>query len=456
MSGMSFSRLSFFLFLLSSMTLSAQDLTTPMLTHTWQSTFSNPALYGQQPGQITIGLPGVSNDLAAENITYNELLYTENGRRILDLNSLPDLLSERNGIRNDFTLETIGASLRGDRLSAGVYHRLRAFGEADYPKTLVQVIAQGNAQFIGQSVEIAPLGFATSYHEIALGASYAITDNIHFGARIKYLSGIADLRTTLDGSLQLSTGEENFALTLDQDLTINTAGTIDYNGLDDINVNYDLNRIETDDLFSDNNGLAFDLGLFADFGPLHLQAAANDLGARIDWSNDVSNLRLEGIDEFSGLDILEQLLQDSVSFAGAIDSLRAQFEPAEDNNAYRSDLPSTYLIGGEYDVTERLTAGVLLVHYNRTINSETAFAINARYEVIEQLTVGLNFNSRRGAAANLGMHLLANIGPVNLLATTDNLLTVFRQKDSSRAAVRLGAALSFGAPKAKKKVEGKE
>ncbi len=426
--------------------LAAQDLTAPLLSDSWQATFSNPALYGQAKGRFTVGLPGVYNDLYAENITYNQLLLTENGRRILDLNRLPGLLSDRNELRNDFSFETIGVGLRGDRFSLGLYHRLRVLGQADYPKTLVQLAAQGNAQFIGQSVEIAPLGYVTSFHEVGLGASFVINENIHFGARVKYLSGVADVRTGGAGSLRLTTGEENYALTLDQDLTVNTAGTIEYNGLDDVGVNYDLNRIETDDIFSENNGVAFDLGLFADFGKIRGQLAATDLGGRIDWTNQVTNFRLEGTDEFSGLDILAELLEDSLSFTAALDSLQVTFEPTENNDAYRSKLPATYLIGGEYDVTDRLTAGLLIVHYDRALDAETAFAISGRYQVLDELTVGLNYNARKGASANLGAHLYAQIGPVNLLASTDNLLTVFNQKDNSRAGVRLGASLSIGQP----------
>lgn len=434
-------------------TLCAQDLTVPLLSDSWQATFSNPALYGQAKGRFTLGLPGISNDLYAENVTYNELLLNENGRRVLDLNRLPGLLADRNELRDDFSVETLGVGMRGDRFSLGLYHRLRAAGQADYPKTLAQLVVQGNAQFVGQTIEFAPLIFGTSYHEIGLGTSVAITENIHLGARIKYLSGIADVRTGASASLQLTTGEENYALTLDQDLTLNTAGTVNYNGLDDVGINYDFNRIETDDIFSENNGIAFDFGLFATFGKVRLQAAANDLGGKINWTNDVTSFRLQGSDEFSGLDILAQVLEDSLSFTAALDSLQLTFEPTEDNAPYDGKLASTYLIGGEYDITDRLTAGLLIVHYERPLSSETAFALSARYRIIEQLTLGLNYNARKNAATNFGAHVYAHLGPVNLVASTDNLLTVFRQKDSSRAGVRLGVSLSLSG---EKKVEVKE
>lgn len=426
-----------------------QDLTTPLLSGSWQATFSNPALYGNLPGRLTIGLPGAMNDLAVENITYNDLLSLEDDQRVLNLSLLSGLLEDRNELRDDFSVETIGVGLRGDRWSLGLAHRLRARGELDYPKTLIQLVAEGNAQFIGQTIEIAPLGFVSSFHEIGLGASYRLTDKIFLGGRVKYLSGVADVRTLDAGSLRLTTGEENFALFLEQDLTLNSAGAIDYDGADNINVNYDLNRLRTDQLFSGNNGIAFDLGLFADLGKVRLQAAANDIGGTISWENEVTNLEFRGTDAFTGLDVLEDFFEDSVSFSGAIDSLRSEFEPTENNASYTSELYSTYLLGGEFDVTDRLTAGLLVAHYSRPRAAETAVALSARYRVLDGLTVGLNYNARRNAAANVGLHLLAKVGPVHLLAATDNLLTVFRQKDSTRSGFRLGSSLSFGGVKEK-------
>lgn len=423
---------------------SAQDLTAPLISNSWQATFSNPALYGQLDGRLTIGLPGVSNDLAIENVTYNDLVTLNGGDQILNLSNIPLLLEDRNEVRNDFSAETLGVGLRGDRFSVGLSHRLRAGGELDYPKTLIQLVAEGNAQFIGQTIEIAPLGSVTSFHELAAGLSYAITDKIHLGGRIKYLSGIADVRTATGGSLRLTTGEENFALTLDQDLTVNSAGSIDYDGADEVNINFNLNRLRTDQLFSGNNGIAFDLGLFADLGKLRLQAAANDLGGKITWESEVTNLEFSGTDAFSGLDVLEQFFTDSVSFSNAVDSLRFEFEPTENNVAYTSNLSSTYLLGGEFDITDRLTAGLLVAYYDRLQTSETAFALSARYRLLDQLTVGINYNARRNAAANVGLHAFVDVGPVQLLLATDNLVTVFRQKDSTRAGFRLGAALAFG------------
>ncbi len=432
------------MFLLLSLPMTGQDITTPLMSETWQATFSNPALYGNMLGTMTIGLPGVHNDLRLENITYNELLAVENGVRIIDLNQVPDLLAERNEIRNDFTLETVGFGIQGDRFSFGLSHRLRAGGAINYPRTLIELAAEGNAQFIGQTVEIAPFGYASSFHEFGFGASHSFGKILCIGARVKYLSGVADISTNENASLQLTTGEDNFALSLAQDVQLNTSGIANYAGLDNIDVDLNFDNLGLEEFFNGNSGLAYDVGAFMDLGRIRLQAAANDLGAAITWKNDVTNLDFRGTDEFRGLDVLEQFLEDSISFAGVLDTLQAIFEPVESNEDYKTNIATTYILGGEFDLTERLTLGGILVHYDRPQASETAFGLQARYRFFEPLTLGVSYTSRESGSSNLGMNILANLGPFQLLASTDNLLTVFQQRDSSEANFRIGSSLLIG------------
>ena len=423
----------------------AQDATTPLLTGSWQATYSNPALYGNLPGRLVIGGPGVVNDLYSENLTYNDVVgMRSSDQRILNLVGLAGLLDERNELRDDLTVETLGLGLRGDRLSFGLYHRMRAYGELDYPRNLIQVVAEGNAQFIGQTIEIAPRPVVTNYHEVGFGASYRITDRLHLGARVKYLGGIADFRTDPNASLGLTTGEENFALTLEQQLVLNTSGVIEYDGLDATSFDFSFGQLRSERLFSGNSGVAFDVGVFVDLDNVRLQAAANDLGASINWEEDVTTLTFSGSSAFSGLDVLEQLFEDTISFSGALDSLLTTFEPTESAAPYSTSLPASYLLGAEYDLTERLTAGVLLTYFDRPRTPETAVAVSARYRLIDELTVGVNYNARRNVAANLGLQLFSDFGPFQFLAATDNVLTVFRLKDSNKSGFRLGATLVLG------------
>lgn len=424
-------------------TLSAQDLATPLLRGSWQSTFANPALYSQLEGELTIGLPGLSNEFHIENVSVEELVGTRDGRRLLDLSALPGLLEERNQISDFFVLETIGIGLRGDRLSAGAYHRLHTNGSFDYNRNLIRLIAEGNAQFIGQTVDITPFGTAVGYHELGLGLAFDVTDKIAIGGRIKYLSGIEGVRIQEGSRLSLTTGEDNFALSLDQDAVVNSSGIVDFESLDDIQINLDLLDVDSGPLFNENNGLAFDVGIHLDFDNLRIQAAANDLGAKIDWTQNVSNLTFSGVSEFTGLDILRQVLDDSVSFTVAVDSLNDIFSPTEDNNAWSYSIGAHYLLGAEFDVDDKLTVGAMVLYRDRFLGGAPAVMVSGRYQFLNWLAAGVHYNYRDGSAANLGANLYLTPGPVQFFAGTDNLTNIFGSSGGTRSSVRLGLALAF-------------
>lgn len=421
----------------------AQDLTAPLLDRSWEATLTNPALYARLEGRLTLSLPGLANELAAENVTVDELLRSESGRRILDLTRLPALLDERNRITNDLSVQTLGVGLKGDRWSAGIHHRVRSRVGVDYPRSLVRLLAEGNGAAIGQTLEVAPFGAATSYHELALGLGYRLTDELTLGARVKYLNGISDVRSRRDGRLALTTGEDNFALRLEQDYRLNSSGVITFNGLGDVDVDYDRDELSLGELLNRNSGVAYDLGLSYADDRLRLQATANDLGGRIRWTQRPTNLTFSGTSTFTGLDALRDLLNDSLSLDGALDSLDAVLSPTRTNEAYTATGGATFLLGGEYQLRERLSVGLLLRYQQRFLGDRPGAALSARYALLPWVTAGANLNYVRDFGLRLGLHTYLTPGPLRLLAATDNLFALFSGGGGSRASLRLGLSLSI-------------
>ncbi|MEM8909973.1 MAG: DUF5723 family protein, partial [Bacteroidota bacterium] len=189
------------------------DLSSLMLTDSWQAMNANPAL--QTPG-LTINLPGVYNNLWITNVTYSDLVVEQNGQTVLDISNAIDQLEDRNFLREDLDIETIGVGFTIGKLGLSLGHRIRLNSILDYPKTLPQLIWEGNAQFIGQSVDFAPIIDLTVYHELALGASFQVTDNIQVGGRIKYLGGGASINTERS-QLTLNTSDDIYQLSMDAD-----------------------------------------------------------------------------------------------------------------------------------------------------------------------------------------------------------------------------------------------
>ncbi|THH37883.1 DUF5723 family protein [Neolewinella litorea] len=425
--------------------LSAQNLTAPLLSGSWQSTYHNPAMLHFLPGTFTLGLPGVANDLQLENITYNDLFVDVGGQRVLSLSAVSALTDDRNDVQDVFSIETVGLAFRRGRLALSAYHRLRVEGQAQYRGALVDLFVLGNAPFIGTTVEISPQGQVVGFQELGLGASYAVNDVIALGGRLKYLAGVSSISTDEGASLRLTTGSENYALTLEQDLTLRTVGALTYEGqLNEIGFDYNPNRLAPGDLFSGNTGVAFDVGVAVNLDRLRLNLSATDLGAAISWKNDVTTLRFSGSDTFTGLDVLSDLLSDSVSLDSALDSLLVTFDPEQRSDPYRTELSPRFYLGGEYDLTKRLTAGALLVVEDRLGKTTPAVAVTGRYAATDWLRVGLNVNHRSGLGTNVGLHLYATPGRVQLFVSSDKLLTLLSTGSPALSGIRLGAALTLG------------
>ena len=425
--------------------LGAQNLTAPLLAGSWQSTYHNPAMVHFLPGKLTLGLPGIANDLRLQNLQYGDVFNRVAGERILNLDAWSLLVEDQNAIQDVYSIETLGLAVQTGRLGISGYHRLRVQGEAEYSSDLVDLLAIGNAPFIGRTVELAPRGELTSWQEIGLGLSYAINDKIALGGRVKYLAGVSNIQIADGGSLRLRTAEENFALSIEQNFTLNTVRAIDYSSLNDIGLLYDPNRLTPADLFGGNTGIAIDFGVAINLDRLRLNASVTDLGASINWTEEITNLRFVGTESFTGLDILQDVLRDSVSLDAAVDSLTLTFSPEEAAASYRTNLAASYWVGGEYDLSERITLGAMVAIEDRLGEAQPALALLGRYTFNDWLQAGLNLNHRTGIRTNLGLHVYATPGArFRLFASSDKFFTLLTTGNTAVAGVRLGAALQLG------------
>ncbi len=429
----------FFLLLTFSLT-GQQELGTHLMRGVWQASYSNPALVPD--AKIVVGLPGLYQNLGLTGITYNEVVVEENGSRYIDLNRAVDALDEDNFIRENFTFETLSLGLRFGRLTLSAGHRLHFNAYANYPKTLIQLIAQGNAQFIGQTVDIGHDYQLGGYNELYLGAAVEVGFGLTVGGRFKLLNGFADISTDRN-DLTLFTSDEAYELTLNADYRINTTGSLDYDGFRDITFNYDFTDFEAGDLFSINSGYAFDFGARYEIGPLDIAVSILDLG-KINWEEESANYSLAGAFEYQGLDIARQVLEDSTDFGSAIDTLAEKYEFVETNNTYETDLGPRFYLSGTYQLTPRLRLGGVFYTESYRNESFTAVALAANAQVSRLLAVGGLYAIRNNRFDNLGLNAAFTLGPAQLMFATDNLLTVFRPLDSNSMNFRLGINLVFG------------
>ncbi len=427
-----------------------QELGTHFMQGYWQSTNTNPSFMPNS--RIVIGLPGVYNNLLVTNVTFSDILVEdENGNNRIDVKNAISQLGDNNFIREDLDIETVSVGWQLGNLMLSIGHKLRFNSFINYPKAFPQLVWEGNAQFVGQTVEFSPDIQASAYHEIALGGAYRL-GNISIGGRVKLLSGVSDVSTDRT-QLSLYTSDDIYQLNLDADFRVNTSGALFYNGFDDLVIDFNFGRFETKNFLSKNSGIAFDLGASAQFGKLGLAASVIDIG-EITWKDEVKNYSLLGDYEYEGLDIAREVLEDSTDIGSALDTLQAIYEPTETTNSYRTKLPGRVYLSATYQLSEKLQLGGLF--YTERFRGENfpAVAVSAQYKLNKFLQFGGLYAFRNDTFDNLGVNAAVTVGPVQIVAATDNILTAFQVNNSNNANVRLGINLAFG--KATDTAEGEE
>ncbi|MGI9159150.1 MAG: DUF5723 family protein, partial [Saprospiraceae bacterium] len=193
----------------------------------WSANAVNPAFFPKDK-KIVLGLPGFGVDAAhSGDVGYNDLFRREGDRRLIDLGRLVDRLEPENRVHYEHRFETVSL---GIRLPAGLFlqagHSVRLQTAARYPKTLAQLLWNGNGPYVGETLDIAPDVEVFDFNELSLGLGWG-TERVRLGGRLKYLSGISALRT--DENRQRATvytDNDIYQLALETDYAFHSASII--------------------------------------------------------------------------------------------------------------------------------------------------------------------------------------------------------------------------------------
>lgn len=426
---------------LSAPVLAQHELGLSFMHHVWQSNITNPAIV--QDKTVVIGLMGIRNNIAFDGPTYNEIVSHENGKAVIDIDRFIDKLDSRNKIRDDLDIPTLSAALRLGKLTLSLGHSVKYHAFFEYPKTLPQLVWQGNAQFIGQEVDLGNELQLTGYHELAAGAAYKF-GVLTLGAKAKFLSGIADATTDDDHhTASLFTDPDVYQITLNGDYILHTANSFNYNSYKDLSADFNYGNLTLERFFSKNAGFAFDLGVRLEIGKLDLSASLLDLG-KITWDDDVTNYIATKSYEYDGLDFSEALTGgEDVNFDQALDTLDALFQVEKTSSSYSSKLPRKIYLSGVYKLNETWSLGGLFFNENFRGKSTVSAAVGANAALFKFLNAGATYAVKDGTFDNIGLNVTLTLGPVQVFAVTDNVIAAFKPGDTNNYSVRLGAGLCF-------------
>ena len=413
-----------------------QEQTLHFVRDIWQANLTNPAFTNDR--KIQVLLPSLYYNLNSPNFKIQDVFKTDGTGR-LNLNDLAkNRLQEQNRLDANIQVQTLGISFKPyDKLSFSVYHAVNTNPNIDIKRDLAKLVLEGNSQFLGKKVDFTSNANGSVYTELGFGATYNVKEHVSIGGRVKILNGVAGLFTTKD-KLNIGFDNSNYNLTFDNDFEVKTYSLTSFT---DIRTMRDLVRFG----FTKNVGIAIDLGTNIKFGKLNFSASVIDLGGSINWKDDGKSYASKGTFTYSGLNTDNLFKIDSFNSKGFKDTLQKVIGYSETlNPAHTQTIPTKFYISSAYEFNEKLTGGLLIYgETNELTGTKLGMTADLSVAISQFLSAGGSVSLRNGSIGNLGVHLVAKAGPVQVYAVTDNVISAFQPYNSKMANGRLGINLVF-------------
>lgn len=319
----------------------------------------------------------------------------------------------------------------------------RLISNVIYSKDLFQLAAEGNGQtFLGKRASFDGIGVnVNSYIEYAIGFNRDINEKFTLGARVKALSGIANVNTR-SSKFGLYTDETTFNLTIDGSATVNTSAIKPlYDSLAPSNYNPAANAYNFK-----NFGMALDLGATYQVSKkIKLSASLLDLGF-INWKTDNATFISNNIDyRFEGID-LNRFLKDSTNlvFEQLKDTLKDVFSSVENDKTYKTGLNTRFYVGGTYDLTKSINLGATLLSEVIKSQYRAAFIVSSTVKLKNWLSATVNYSQQARSTGNVGVGLSLRGGPIQFYVITDNVLGFISPANSKNFHASFGFSLMLG------------
>lgn len=413
---------------------SSQDLQYFFVKDVFQRSYINPALNKQHTISVASGF---MTGLGTDGPVYTDLvLKNDQDRYVINAANAVADMGERHNIYSDAAVHLLdlGLDLKVMRLSVG--QAWKASGWLQYSRDLAEVGTFGNAPYIGEAKSIGPQFEYINYNELYLGMQRYIGP-VSVGVKLKRLSGVQALQT-VESRIDVTTGSDFYALTVDSDYTVNSSGTLSYFALDSLD--FDIRSISYDNFMSANGGWAVDLGASFDLGDrLELSVSMLDIGS-ITWDEDATNLRSDKVQTFDGLDLSSYIGSDDQLVVE--DSLRALLDFEETATSFKTTLPAQIYIGARLRLSDLWTVGALIHTMKYGDVRRSAFALNATTK-ISIFDIGMQYTARSESLFNIGLNGSAKIGPVTGFFAVDNVLVARGFLENQHSNVRLGLSLGI-------------
>lgn len=410
-----------------------QDISLMHLKGYMPATLLNPAIPLDKKINASLGAISVSggtNGPAVNDITSKNI----DGQRFLDFTKLQNNVDVTNDIFLNYDIRTLDIGFSFGKFSLLAGHGFRSSSNLKYTKDLVGLLAYGNANYIGQTLEIGPTIDVISFNEVYLGVQKT-SGKFTLGLKAKLLYGASNISTE-SSRIQFTTNAEYYQLEFNNDYTIRSSSLLRYNSLDSITVNY--SNFTFDNFFYNNKGLGIDLGVhFQVTDHWNIHASALDIGT-IKWDFFPRKYSSKGSFSFDGVDLVDYLTDSTLSVK---DTLLDLINVTSELETYSTPLNSTFSVGSTYKY-KKWNGNILYQMRNRFGFRNHSLSLSAVRQVAI-FDLGAQYTISKNNFTGLGIYGKIRLGPFSAYMATDNIISIFKPLDSKSASIRLGATIQI-------------
>lgn len=390
---------------------------------------------------FTFSIPALNSSLQATTDfpIQNLIVQRGNGNLAFDFDSLLSVSEDNNTLGTDLTTNLFHLQLTRGKGSFTVFSNLRAEASLNYTSDLVNLLANGNGQSLGETILLEERIDLTTYNEIGVGyARSFLDDKLVIGVRAKYLNGQFYAGTGDNGSLGIYTDPSNYNITLtSNDISIQTAGT-------DILLNsedYESSALTNYVTWTDNTGFAADIGATFKFNNFTFEASVTDIGS-ITWREQVINYVLPNeTTTLAGVD-LDNSEDPTTEIQDQIDDF---FETQETYEEFTTTLNMKTYVSASYTMNDAHRFGLTM--YNNNIYGEftPSYAVAYNWFLGKKTTVGaLTSFGGQIEEPRFGANIATNLGFLQFYAATDNFLNLTKPEEGRGADIRFGINIMLG------------
>lgn len=406
-----------------------QELTLHFSRSLLQSQSTNPAIRFDQ--RAIVGLPSAVFNYGNSAFSYADLVKRDpaSDSTMLDVDNILSKMQDENILQVQAHIDLLSVYFTFNPWVFTIGMSEKYEFSLSYPKNLIDLLWNGNAQFIGQQVEIGPTINAMAYKELSLniGRSFG---NLDAGVRLKLLEGMANVHSQ-GNNIGLLTSTDNFATSLSTDYAIRSGG----------NENFGQEAVKPLSTF-ENPGFGLDFGIVYNHDDKwSFSASVLDIGF-ISWRENVRINKSNGTFAYSGIDVNDFIDEGAFDFERYEDSLESLYFVEEQAERYSSGLTTDLIVSWMYELNERSDIGAM-ARFEFFDGVRPALAIYADREFFDLMNIGLTYAYKNTRFDNLGLSLSGGPKWATFFMITDNLFTVFRMRKGRNVNLRCGININL-------------